>query len=299
MPVLTYEDVFDRVASLSELGTLANSLGAILKITRGHTGDARQLANVISNDPALSLKILQTVNSAFYAFDRTIDTVMDAVALLGFAEIERLGMAVSIINHFGTRSRHAKALNQLWKHSLVCGVATEALVDFYKVPKSEDADVYVAALMHDIGKAVIWQVFPDVTPQIAQLMEYNGIIASQAEQRVLGGATHAEIGAWAAQHCSLPLSIVESVQWHHRPDEAKTDRAIIRVIHAANGLCYQVRVPAAALRTDQAPPPIAATLAKEEALMARFRNGYEAKRAQIEAILRPASQVPQRNTRQR
>jgi len=283
---LSYDEVFDRVRSLSELATLTNSLTAILSITQDPSGTAKDLGTVISKDPALSMKLLKTVNSCFFGFERSIETIEDAVVLLGFAEVERLSMAVSVINHFGARTKRAKALNQLWIHCLVCGIAAETLVEVYQVKKIEPGQVYIAALLHDIGKAVLWQGFPEVMPEILSVMEEKNGTVHEAEREMLGGASHCEIGAWAAEQWSLPLSTIETIQLHHSPQEFPKDNPLPKVVHMADALCYHVRVPAQRLPGDapQAGPPSYKFLHDNDTLLTRFRERYEAKRATIESL---------------
>lgn len=284
---LTYDEVFNRVASLTELATLSSTLTGIFQVTQSRNGTAKDLAVVISRDPALSMKLLRTVNSCFYAFNRQVESIEDAAVLLGFTEVERLSLAISVINKFSTRSLRGRVLHQLWLHSLVCGIAGETVVDFFGIKNAESNDVYLAALLHDVGKAIIWQAFPDAINPILRLMADERLTDYQAEHAVLDGATHSVIGAWAAEQWNLPSCVVQGLQMHHTPREAAAEETLVKVIHLADALCYQVGMPAVKIKC--AAPPDRTTslqsLKNNEAFLKRFAERYEAKRAAIEAIV--------------
>jgi HD-like signal output (HDOD) protein len=284
---LTYDEVFDRVASLTELATLSSTLTGIFQVTQSRGGTAKDLALIISKDPALSMKLLRTVNSCFYAFNRPIESIEEAAVMLGFTEVERLSLAISVINKFSTRSLRGRVLHQLWLHSLVCGIAAETVVDFFGIKNVEDDDVYLAALLHDVGKAIIWQAFPDAINPILHLMADQNLTDYHAEHAVLDGATHCVIGAWAAEQWNLPSSVVQGLQMHHAPREASAEETIVKVIHLADALCYQVGMPAVKITCANPPDRTASlqSLKNNEAFLKRFAERYEAKRAAIEAIV--------------
>ena len=285
MSVLTYDEVYERVNALTELATLAGSITSILNVTRDPARSAKDLAVVVSRDPALTTKLIQTVNSCFYSLQRTVDTVEDAVVILGMAEVERLGIAVSLVHHFSSRSKVGKALNQLWTHSLVCGIVAETIVDVFKIHTEESPEVFfMAALLHDIGKAVIWQAFPYQARAILQIMEDENLPVHEAEREILGGATHCIIGAWASEQWNLPLSIVHTIQMHHTPQSAPGDGAFVKVIYLADAFCYEAGFPGTKL--DSGTPPVHAPskLLTNKTFIARFRERYESKRTMIETI---------------
>jgi len=286
MSSLTYDDVFERVTMLSEIATLSHSLPGILRVARDPEGEASDLATLIGKDPALSMKMLRTANSSFYAFGRTIDTIEDAVVLLGFAEVERLSLAISVVNQFRGGAGGAQALRQLWIHSLVCAIAAETVVEVYNVGVSEAADLYSGALLHDIGKAALRQALPEAALEIQRLMDEKQATEYQAEHEVLSGATHCVVGAWAAGQWALPLPIVEAIRMHHTPEEAEGDDTLIRVVRVADALCYRFGVPAArtAGGVVEAHAKACESLPDKETLFERFRERYEEKREALEAL---------------
>lgn len=253
MRSISADEVKGRVHELEQVSTVPESLARIMAITQDPASTAMDLANEISKDPALTLKVLRTVNSSFYGFERRIQTVSDAVILLGFTEVERLALTISLVNLFGGSRYKARALNQLWRHSLVASLAADILVEVY-APKAPDAaGVHISALLHDIGKAVIWQCFPDALPEILRAMKDDGKSALDAEQDLLGGMSHCDVGAWVANAWKLPHTVVESIQYHHNPDDCDADHVLVHVTHLANAACYEINCPAIIEQKEREP----------------------------------------------
>jgi putative nucleotidyltransferase with HDIG domain len=247
MPTLTEPQVRDVVCSLPHVSTLPASIARIMAVTQDSSSSALELAEEISKDPALTMQVLRTVNSAYYGFQRRVQTVVDAVVLLGFVEVERIALAVSVINVFGAQWGKARALSQLWRHSLAVSIASETLVSVYHVEAPTAAGAHVAGLLHDIGKAALWQAFPKESTAAAQLSEREQISSVEAERRILGGVSHCEAGAWLSERWCLPQHIAEAIQYHHEPDAAGPENPVVDVVHLANCACYDLQLPANAL----------------------------------------------------
>ncbi len=252
MPRFRRDTVQKRVLAVEELATLPASLARILAITQDPNSTSLDLAAEIAKDPALTAKVLRTVNSSFYGFQRRIQTVSDSVVLLGYTEVERLALAISVINLFGGELLRARFLHQLWRHSFVASIAADIVAEAYMPGIPELSGAHVAALLHDIGKAVLAQCIPEAAPAIAQLMDNSGLSCLEAEAQILDGFTHCEVGAWVAERWSLPVSIIECILLHHAPDQATEEHPMLHATHVANAVCYELGVPAI---TELAEPP--------------------------------------------
>lgn len=242
MAQLTVVGVRERVWSIDEVSTLPHTLVRILSVVQDESATALDLAEEIASDKALTLKILGTVNSSYYGFHRQIGTIADAVVILGFEEIERLAVAISVINMFGRDPESARALHMLWRHSLACSVVASSFESRLRSTIPSISGAHVAGLLHDIGKAVIAQYFPEAVHAIARLVHEEELSRLEAEREVLDGCTHCDIGAWIAERWSLPPAIVESVGMHHTPELVAKSHVLTHAAHAADIVCNRVGI---------------------------------------------------------
>lgn len=235
-------DVRERVFALDELATLPSTLVRILSVVQDESTTALDLAAEITADPALTMKILGTVNSSYYGFHRQIASIPDAVVILGFDEVERLALAISVINLFGRDPESARALHMLWRHSLACSVVAGCLESHYRAQIPAIAGAHIAGLLHDVGKAVISQYFPEAVLPITRMVQEEGILVSDAEREVLDGYSHADIGSWIADRWELPEAFVESIANHHTPEAVPPDRILTHATHLADCICNRVGI---------------------------------------------------------
>lgn len=238
------DEVLGRILETEELATLPSSLARILAVTQDPDSTALDLADEIAQDPALTARVLKTVNSSFYSFQRRVQSVSDAVVLLGFTEVERLSLAISVINLFGGRQAHAWALSQLWRHSLVASMAVDVVIQRYTTSDPDADGAHVAALLHDLGKAFLWQTFPEAIHELVRLVDEEGMTPREAEQTVFDGADHAMVGAAICERWLLPPSIVQAVLTHHDAATLEDCGVLTHAVAVSNAAAYELNAPA-------------------------------------------------------
>ncbi|MFP4171556.1 MAG: HDOD domain-containing protein [Candidatus Hydrogenedentota bacterium] len=227
----------EQVARIETLGTLPEVMTRIMDLVRDPEANALDLAQEISRDPALTMKLLRLVNSAAYGLQRRIMTVPDAVVVLGFDEVERLALSITVIDCLGLDRDSVRLMRQLWRHSLACSVACSVFELRYVTLMPNLRGAHVAGLLHDIGKAVLMQHFPNVYAEAIQLAETGACNICEAEQEVLDGYTHANVGQWVAERWDLPHPMAEAIGGHHEPDIDAIEEPLAHVTHIVDALC--------------------------------------------------------------
>ncbi len=211
--------------------------------------NATDIGKVISQDTSLTARLLKIVNSAFYGFQARIETVSRAVTVIGLRELRGLVLAASAVESFSKLPNDVLNLVNFWRHSVYCGVVAQLLAQKCNVLHSER--LFVAGLLHDIGKLVITNKMVKESREVIKKTEEKKIFDYDAEQAVLG-FDHAEVGGVLLKEWNMPESLCNSVKYHHRPKAAMEPTIEICIVHIANILT--IRAEHGVTQNNLAPP---------------------------------------------
>lgn len=174
---------------------------------------AGQIGEIIAADPAVTAKVLQMVNSAFFRLARRITRVDQAVAYLGFMAIRNLTLTAEVFSSW-SQSGVPGSFDFERMQSHVQTVATAAAALARDTPFADDA--LLAGLLHDIGYWVLGAELPVELARAVDLAQRERLALEAAETAVIG-ASHAEVGAYLLGLWGLPYPVVEAVAHHHSP----------------------------------------------------------------------------------
>ena len=230
-----HPDLNRIVSHVKDLPTLPRTVLKITALVNDPQASAKDLAGVITDDQVLTARLLRLVNSSFYGFPQKIATVTNAIVLLGFDTIRNLLLTTSI---FGVFSRKAnmdgRQLESYWDHSLGCAVGAKIIGNIMKYENEEE--LFVAALLHDIGKIVEILFIPEDFEKIKSLAESDKLLMIQAEEKILG-FNHADVGELLAGKWNLPEKLSQIIAHHHNPSASKLFFKEATIIHFADILC--------------------------------------------------------------
>lgn len=194
---------------------------------------------VIEKDPDLTARMLKLANSSFYGFPSRLETVSEAINLIGIQQVQDLITASSVVETFSGVSSDFVSMESFWRHSLACGIGARLLAIQKRLPKPEK--FFVAGLLHDVGRLVLYSQAPK--PSQAVFDKYRGerILLRDAEISVLG-FDHAQIGEALLRNWLYPPNLVEAVASHHRPASATAFRLEASIVHVADHLVNAMRI---------------------------------------------------------
>lgn len=205
-----------KLESLTDLPVVPAYLGKILRALDNTEIRAKQLAEFIEKDQALTMKILSAANSPWYGQKGKIATVDLAIIIMGLNTIKEIVIGMLVDKFFSKTPTYLFDVNSFWNYSLFCGSTSRLLARKTNYKKAGEA--FVAGLMHDIGILIIIQYFSHEFKEIKLLVESGNFDMLKAEELVLGN-NHAEIGAWMAKKWNLPDQLINSVKYHHIPQK--------------------------------------------------------------------------------
>ncbi len=237
------QQVQDRVRKLVErvqgLPTLPSMLNNINQMVLNPKTSAKDVAQIISSDPSLTSKVLRVVNSSFYGFPNRITTVTHAIVILGFNTIKSIVLSSTIFDVFRRSARPGDFDRaEFWRHSIGCGAAAKVIGRRLNYPMLEE--LFIAGLLHDVGKIVMDQFLPDKFAEVVALVRERDILIHEAESLVLG-ATHADVGAWLFEKWNLSKGLTETTRCHHNPALAGENQRFAGIVHLADILVRAIR----------------------------------------------------------
>jgi diguanylate cyclase (GGDEF)-like protein len=205
------EQLLQRIQSCPTLPSLPSIAVQVLKLAQSPQVDLAEIAAVISKDPALSGKILKTVNSSFYGRTQAVSTVSHALVILGIQSVKTLVLSFSLVTNLN-KSKGFRHLDY-WRRSIYSATAARLLAAKLQIVQQEEA--FLAALLHDIGMLVLEVVLgDDAYGSICANAKSHEDLAKLEEKNL--GANHAEVGGVLAKQWKLPPVLEVPIGWHER-----------------------------------------------------------------------------------
>ena len=239
----------ELITGALDLPSLPEVVMRAIELVNDPEASAIDIGRVLSEDSALTARLLKIVNSPFYGFPSRIDTVSRAITVIGTLDLLDLILATSVVKMFSGVPNDLVSMDSFWKHSLYGGVVARLLAARSKQPNVEH--FFVAGLLHDLGSLVIYRKMPELAREALLRARYNGMVLQQAEQELLG-FDHAMVGAELMRMWKLPASLVEAVEFHHNPSQSPNNPLIASVVHVADVIASAIRSGAGA--SEAAPP---------------------------------------------
>jgi putative nucleotidyltransferase with HDIG domain len=216
----------------------------ISKVINDPDTSAYDIANIISEDPALTAKILRLTNSSFYGIPRTVTSVKQAIVILGIEVVKSLIISASVFEIFAKKYKLDKAyLESFWRHSLSAAFMARILSrKGERLSPMEAEQFFSAGLLHDIGKLVIITELAADYKIIKESLDKDNTLTGYAAEAAVMGIDHSDIGAFLCSKWNLPEALCEAIANHHREELVATQK-YTAAIHLANHLAHQMESP--------------------------------------------------------
>jgi len=238
--LITHTPLKEIVSRLGTLPSLPEVYGKLRKAMADSEISVAEIAAIIEEDLAMSAKVLQLVNSAFFGLFQTVESPVRAVNLLGLETVKNLVLGVGAFSEINASSK-LFSVQQLWSHSM----AVAAMAKKIAADTSDDKELidycFIAGLLHDIGKLVLLAQMQAEYEQAIVMAEEQNILLRAAEKEIFE-TVHGDIGAYLMGLWGMPGPVVEAIGFHHRVD-SYPDNAFSPAIavHVANIIYYENR----------------------------------------------------------
>lgn len=230
--------LLEEVVTLPSLPTTVAHVTQLVNDPDGSLGD---IGKAISADPALALKALRLVNSAFHGVKEKVTSVEQAVTLLGMKVIKNLVLTAAVFDSIKSGEE------TLLRHSVSCGIVMRILAESgaaQKVKFQHPEEAFTCGLLHDIGKIIIQEFMPDEYEQVVKTCANGKTTWASAEKSVIG-VDHAEIGARLAQSWKLTEELTSAIAGHHDLSKCINPefKGIAALVAVADYICYASGLP--------------------------------------------------------
>jgi len=235
--VLSTPEIRKLVGSVGELPSLSTTYTCLTQAVSDPDSCINEIAGIIEGDVAMSAKVLQLANSAFFGLAQKVTTLSNAVSYLGMQTIKNLALASEAFRVLKPHSRIPFSVcESIEKHAH----RVAAIAGVLPVDKSNRDVTVIAALLHDIGKLFLASAMPDQFYSIFLRFSERGCKPFEAEEELLG-TSHAEIGAYLLGLWGIPSLAVEAIAHHHHPTRIlNSSFDCTAVVYAANLLDHEL-----------------------------------------------------------
>lgn len=174
---------------------------------------AEEIGEVISADPALTGRLLRLANSALYGRSGEVRTIQRAIALVGMQRIRDLLLLAGAAEALAGLRSPDFPMDEYWEHSLRCGLLARNAARRRRYPEAET--LFVAGLLHDIGRLVMYTRLPELCADDAVIALTGDDEQAAAAERECVGFDHAELGAALVRSWKFPAMLVTCIGGHH------------------------------------------------------------------------------------
>ncbi len=237
--LLADETLKQLVLRIQSLPSLPSIYVELTQALQSPDTSIKSIAEIVSRDVAMTAKILQLVNSAFFGLREPVSSPAQATSLLGLETIRALALSVQVFSQFDQAILPDFSLSALWSHSLNVGRLSKEICKSASRDRKMCDEALVAGLMHDTGKLVLAGNLPKQYAEALTLARQERIALEQAEQSVFG-AGHSSVGAYLLGLWGMPDSTVEAVAFHHQPSQCLSQSfSVLTAVHVANSLDHE------------------------------------------------------------
>lgn len=236
MQALNSKMLTGLVGSLQDLPSVPRAFAELRNALADPETSLDRVVKIVEQDVAISAKVLQLVNSAFFGVTREVSDIRTAVSYLGISILQNLVLSLEAFRCFQPNKPIAGfSLEQFHEHA-----KSTAKIAGAAPGKSKMGGVAVgAALLHDIGKLVIAERAPEHLARAIQGAQQEKRPLYAIEEELIG-VSHAEVGAYLLSLWGLPYPLVEAVAHHHHPERVPHDKhGVIPVVYLSNLLAHQ------------------------------------------------------------
>ncbi len=239
--LLKTDELKALVTKIRVLPSLPELYVQVVQELRSPDASTQRVGNLIAQDLAMSAKVLQLVNSAFFGPRQRVNHPAQAASLLGLDILKSLVLIVGVFSSLDVSGVPGFGVEGLWRHSLFVGRFAQAIAHRENAHKTLVQSAFTAGLFHDLGQYVLVANVPTLYRDVVRCATEENLALVDAEKKVLN-ATHCDVGAYLLGLWGFGDPIVEACAYHHYPSRClSTSFDSVTAVHVANVIDHELR----------------------------------------------------------
>ncbi len=200
---------------IDEIPQFPEKIMQIQRLINDPNAKMSTIASLISDDISLTTDLLKMVNSSAFGLAKECMSIAEAVKLAGLRGIQHLLYSVGTLQVLQISGDEQK---KLWNHTYKSAFFAYNIAKIHSYENILE-EVYVCALLHDLGKIVFSSIYPEVLEKISKLQAEKNI-PDHVFKSMMSGMEHQAIGVAVAEKWNLPGAIISTIKYQYEPEAA-------------------------------------------------------------------------------
>jgi putative nucleotidyltransferase with HDIG domain len=230
------EDIISGIDTLTPIPPVAAQIMALAEDENSAISD---IADLIVHDPSMTASLLKICNSAYFGLSRQVESVRDAITLLGLDKIIELVLLNATAENFkDAPDGYGLGEGELWHHAVLSAQTAKILAEKNGMANKKHL-IFTAGLLKDIGKLILGRFVAFSYEKINILVHSKGYSFNEAEKEVIG-MNHEELGARVGEKWRFGEKLIYIIGHHHMSDESARDDVATALVYLADIVCMMM-----------------------------------------------------------
>ncbi|MEO5359471.1 MAG: HDOD domain-containing protein [Nitrospirota bacterium] len=220
---------------IEKVPALSPTIAKIVQLTSNDMSSAVDLVQAIKLDPALTVKVLNLINSSYFGMPQEVTSINRAIILLGMNTIKNLALSAEVLSSFNPAKGALFNVDKFWQHSLACAISSKLIAQKIIKDPVKREEYFIAGLIHDIGKIFFIKHFP--RDYLSMVKKIGPADSLNHKEKLVFSMDHAEVGALIAEKWALPSDLVASIRLHHEKNVKDETSFLPASVYISNLYC--------------------------------------------------------------
>ena len=221
------------INEVNELPVFPENVLQVQELCKQTDVQIRQIADKILTDPSLTASVLKLANSAGFVTRKRIESIADAVKIIG---LKNLSVILSASSARTIMEKKYSSYKEIWDHCNRVAFYARELAVLTQHPRIAE-QTYLAAMLHDLGKIVLLSTSGSLGEWIAEITTRHEVRTPTIIEEISIGISHSTIGELISRKWNMPDHVTESIRCHHSPLLSNpAHREIVYITYLANEL---------------------------------------------------------------